>query len=77
LEWAAPLVFGLGTVAGMMLTTAVLAVPFKFSERRFVRLNRGLGLVSGLVSLAFGLFVVYQMGYMSGLLTHNPNWVPR
>jgi high-affinity nickel permease len=71
------LVFGFGTVAGMMLITAALAVPFKFSEVRFVRLNRGLGLVSGVVSLAFGFFIVYQMGYTSGLFTHHPNWVPR
>lgn len=41
------LVFGLGTVAGMMLITAAIAVPFTFSESRFARLNRGMGLVSG------------------------------
>ncbi len=70
------LVFGIGTVAGMMLITAAIAVPFTFSENRFARLNRGLGLVSGLVSLAFGLFIVYQMGFVSGLFTRNPTWVP-
>jgi high-affinity nickel permease len=70
------LVFGLGTVAGMMLITAAIAVPFTLSENRFVRLNRGLGLVSGLVSLVFGLFIVYQMGFVNGLFTHNPTWVP-
>jgi high-affinity nickel permease len=71
------LVFGIGTVAGMMLITAAIAVPFTYSEGRFTRLNRGLGLVSGLVSLAFGLFIVYQLGFVSGLFTHNPTWVPR
>jgi high-affinity nickel-transport protein len=71
------LVFGLGTLAGMMLITAVIAVPFTLSENRFARLNRGLGLVSGLVSLAFGFFIVYQMGFVNGLFTHNPIWVPR
>lgn len=71
------LVFGIGTVAGMMLITAAIAVPFTFSENRFARLNRGLGLVSGLVSLAFGLFIVYQMGFVNGLFTKNPAWVPR
>jgi len=70
------LVFGIGTVAGMMLITAAIAVPFTLSENRFVRLNRGLGLVSGLVSLAFGLFIVYKMGFVNGLFTHNPTWVP-
>jgi ABC-type nickel/cobalt efflux system permease component RcnA len=71
------LVFGVGTVAGMMLVTAAIAVPFTFSESRFARLHRGLGVVSGLVSLAFGLFIVYQMGFVNGLFTHNPTWVPR
>jgi high-affinity nickel permease len=71
------LVFGIGTVAGMMLITAAIAVPFTFSENRFARLNRGLGVVSGLVSLAFGLFIVYQMGFVNGLFTHNPTWAPR
>jgi len=70
------LVFGLGTVAGMMLITAAIAVPFKFSEARFARLNRGLGLASGLISLGFGLFIVYQMGFVNGLFSHHPNWVP-
>src|SRR5580704_18985366 len=70
------LVFGLGTVAGMMLITAAIAVPFTYSEKRFARLNRGLGLVSGLVSLGFGFFIVYQMGFVNGLFTHNPIWVP-
>ena len=71
------LVFGVGTVAGMMLITAAISVPFAFSEGRFDRLNRGLGLVSGLVSLAFGVFIVYQMGFVNGLFTHNPAWAPR
>ncbi|HKV61367.1 MAG TPA: hypothetical protein VJO16_05605 [Candidatus Acidoferrum sp.] len=71
------LVFGIGTVAGMMLITAAIAVPFALSENRFARLNRGLGLFSGVLSLAFGLFIVYQMGFINGLFARNPHWVPR
>jgi high-affinity nickel-transport protein len=71
------LVFGIGTVAGMMMITAAIAVPFKYSEKRFVRLNHGLGLASGLLSLIFGLFIVYQMGVVNGLFTRAPHWVPR
>jgi high-affinity nickel permease len=71
------LVFGVGTVAGMMLITAAIAVPFAFSENRFAGLNRGLGVFSGVLSLAFGLFIVYQMGFINGLFARNPNWVPR
>ena len=77
--WAACylLVFGVGTIAGMMLITTAIAVPFSYSADRFVRFNRSLGLVSGLVSVAFGIFIVYEIGFVNGLFTHNPSWVPR
>ncbi|HKW57732.1 MAG TPA: hypothetical protein VJN42_10270 [Candidatus Acidoferrum sp.] len=71
------LVFGVGTIAGMMLITAAIAVPFVASAPRLQRLNRGLSFASGFISLAFGLFIVYQMGYVNGLFTSHPNWTPR
>ena len=70
------LVFGLGTIAGMMLITAAIALPFKYSQSRFARLNRGLALASGLLSIAFGIFIVYQMGYVNGIFTNHPHWTP-
>ena len=71
------LVFGVGTIAGMMLITMVLGAPFAFTGRHFTRLNRGLGLASGLVSIAFGLFVTFQIGFAAGLFTAHPHWTPR
>jgi ABC-type nickel/cobalt efflux system permease component RcnA len=70
------LVFGVGTIAGMMLITAAIALPFKYSQVRFVRLNRGLAIASGLLSIAFGIFIVYKMGYVNGIFTTHPNWSP-
>ncbi len=70
------LIFGIGTIAGMMLITTAIAVPFKYSKTRFARLNHSLGLVSGIISVAFGVFIVYEMGYVNGLFRHAPNWVP-
>jgi ABC-type nickel/cobalt efflux system permease component RcnA len=70
------LVFGIGTIAGMMLITTAIAVPFKYSKTRFARLNHSLGLISGIISVAFGVFIVYEMGYVNGLFSHTPNWVP-
>ncbi|HXN23116.1 MAG TPA: high-affinity nickel-transport family protein [Candidatus Dormibacteraeota bacterium] len=70
------LVFGVGTIAGMMLVTAAIALPFTYSQHRFGRLNRALGLASGLISLGFGLLIVYRMGYVNGIFT-NPRWFPR
>ncbi len=71
------LIFGLGTVAGMMLITAAIALPFAYSMQRFARLNRGLAVASGFVSVAFGLFLCYQTGFVDGLFTGHPSWTPR
>ncbi len=70
------LVFGIGTIAGMMLITTAIAVPFKYSKTRFARLNHGLAVASGIISVAFGVFIVYEMGYVNGIFRHTPNWVP-
>jgi high-affinity nickel-transport protein len=71
------LIFGLGTVAGMMLITAVIAIPFAYSMQYFVSLNRGLAAATGFVSVAFGMFLCYQIGFVNGLFTSHPSWVMR
>jgi ABC-type nickel/cobalt efflux system permease component RcnA len=70
------LIFGLGTIVGMMLMTAAIVVPFAQTEARVERLNRALRLASGLISVAFGLFVAYRIGIVDGLFTGTPRWTP-
>ena len=70
------LVFGLGTIVGMMLMTAVIVVPFTRTSHHFARLGGGLRIASGVISLAFGLFVAYRVGLVDGLFTGNPDWTP-
>lgn len=70
------LVFGLGTIAGMMLITMIIGAPFAYTSKQFAPLNRSLGLASGLVSIAFGLFITFQIGFMDGLFTPHPHWAP-
>jgi ABC-type nickel/cobalt efflux system permease component RcnA len=60
------LIFGVGTIAGMMLITAAIAVPVSYSTR-FQFLHRHLGTAAGVLSLGFGLFLVYQIGFVDGL----------
>ncbi len=70
------LVFGAGTVAGMMLITALISLPAAYAERRRAAWQRGLRLTSGLLSLGFGLFLAYQVGIVHGLFTGRPEWTP-
>jgi high-affinity nickel-transport protein len=71
------LVFGLGTIVGMMLMTLAFAVPFTLAGNRFAWINRSLVTVTGVVSLTFGLFVAWQIGFVDGLFTAHPSWTPR
>jgi len=78
-RWAVAylLIFGIGTIAGMTLITTALASTFSFAGARSPRLSRTLATASGVISLAFGLFIAYQIGFVDGLFTGHPHWVPR
>jgi hypothetical protein len=67
------LIFGFGNIVGMMLITAAIALPFTYTLRHFVRLNRGLSIASGMLSLSFGIFLCYQIGFVDGLFLSRPH----
>ncbi|HKW33841.1 MAG TPA: hypothetical protein VJN92_12610 [Candidatus Acidoferrum sp.] len=70
------LLFGLGTVAGMILITALIAIPIVWSQRRFSSWNQGISVLSGLISLSFGFFLTYQITIVNGLFSNHPQWTP-
>lgn len=78
-RWAVAylLVFGVGTIAGMMVITVAMASAIHYTQARSAWLNRRLGAAAGFISLAFGLFITYQIGFVDGLFTRNPHWIPR
>ena len=71
------LVFGIGTIAGMILITMAMSLPFSYAGTRFGWLNRGLVAGSGILSLVFGFFVTYHIGIVQGLFTGHPSWTPQ
>ena len=71
------LIFGLGTIAGMMVITACIALPIAYTSQRFSSWNRGMVYASGILSICFGLFVSYQTGFVNGLFAANPHWTPQ
>jgi nickel/cobalt exporter len=71
------LIFGAGTMVGMMCMTAAMAVPLAYAGNRFSSLSRVFSVTSGVVSVCFGFFLVYQLGFLGGLFTSHPQWTPR
>jgi high-affinity nickel-transport protein len=67
------LIFGGGTMVGMMC----MAVPLALAGSRFTGISRVFSVASGVVSVCFGFFLVYQLGLLGGLFTSHPQWTPR
>jgi len=71
------LVFGVGTIAGMMLITMSIASAFTFVGKGRQKFSRRLAFASGLLSLGFGIFVAYQICFVNGLFTAHARWIPQ
>jgi high-affinity nickel permease len=71
------LIFGVGTIAGMMLITMSLASVFTMAGKGRQKFSRRLAFASGLLSLGFGLFVAYQICFVYGLFTTHARWIPQ
>jgi len=54
------LIFGIGSVGGMMAMSFLIGLPFHFTAGRFDILNRGIRLIAGLFSLGLGFSIMYE-----------------
>lgn len=61
-------VFGVGSILGMAVLSAVIAVPLRLSARLLTWLHNGLNAGVGGFTLVLGLFMVYRIGIAGGLL---------
>jgi high-affinity nickel-transport protein len=61
----------------MMIITVAMASALHCAGSRSAWINQRLSLATGLLSVCFGLFIVYQMGFAHGLFTMHPTWTPQ
>lgn len=57
------LVFGIGSIGGMMLMSFLVGLPFHFTALRFNRFNYILQAGAGLVSVMLGLSIIYEKAF--------------
>jgi len=53
--------FGIGSIGGMLLMSAMIGLPFALTARRFAMINGSIRLFAGLFSILFGLFVAWNL----------------
>ncbi len=70
------LVFGIGTIAGMVAVTVLLAAPALYAGTRVTRLQGGIRLAAGALSIAFGLLLARELIVEGGLFSATPTWDP-
>jgi ABC-type nickel/cobalt efflux system permease component RcnA len=71
------LIFGVGTIAGMMVITMSIASAFTIVGKGRQKFSRRLALASGVLSVGFGLFVAYQICFVNGLFATHARWIPQ
>ncbi|MBA3352871.1 MAG: sulfite exporter TauE/SafE family protein [Blastocatellia bacterium] len=54
------LIFGIGSIGGMMVMSILIGLPLHFTADRFTMVNKGIRLFAGLFSLGLGTFIVYE-----------------
>jgi ABC-type nickel/cobalt efflux system permease component RcnA len=61
------LLFGIGSVLSMGIMTIFISFPFVWSANRLPGLNRVIQFSVGTLSILFGFFLMYQIGFVEGL----------
>ncbi len=70
------LVFGAGTLLGMVLITTGVAAPLGMVSRRWGAFPQVARVATGALSVAFGAWLIYQIGWLDGLFRAAPHWTP-
>jgi high-affinity nickel permease len=70
------MLFGLGTILGMIAVTTAIAVPAAYAANRVTAVRRYLVLASGAASVIAGTLIAVQLAG-NGLFSASPVWVPR
>ena len=58
-------------------STTLLAAPVVYATTRVVRIQRGIRLAAGALSLLFGAMLAHEIVVSNGLFSAAPNWTPR
>lgn len=77
--WAAAaylLMFGFGTVLGMMIVTAILALPALYAGNRMRTMRVSIQVAAGALSIVFGVLLARELIVDGGLFSAAPTWEP-
>ncbi len=54
-------IFGLGSVGGMLLLSGIISLPFILTAQRFTLMNRWIRVIAGVASVGFGILLGWEI----------------
>jgi high-affinity nickel-transport protein len=54
--------FGLGSIAGMLLMSGLIGLPFAFTSGKLTYLHQGLQTLAAVFSICFGIWYAFRAG---------------
>ena len=61
-------IFGLGSVGGMLLLSGIISLPFVLTAQRFAAMNKSIRVVAGMASVIFGIVLGWEISLALGLI---------
>jgi ABC-type nickel/cobalt efflux system permease component RcnA len=62
------LIFGIGSIGGMVLMSVLISVPIALASSRLRLLERGIRMAAGVFSLGFGGYLTWDVGLIQSLI---------
>ena len=59
--------FGVGSIVGMLLMSALIGLPFALTSRKLTHLHQGIQVVAAMLSIGFGIWYAYDASSNGGL----------
>lgn len=63
------IVFGVGSIGGMIAMSMLVGLPFHLTSKRFSRADQVLRFAAGIFSLGFGVFMAYEIGTSTSIFS--------
>ena len=60
-------IFGVGSILGMMIISTLIGLPFTLSSARFSSINRVVKFIAGTLSVTLGILVMVNIAFIEGL----------
>lgn len=61
------IIFGIGSILGMLIISSVISLPFAITAGRFNNMNKAVKVIAGIISIGLGISIMVKLGFIERL----------